>query len=599
MSVSGVKRQSHSRRRPWRKHPKNCCHGLLRDVSRSFYLTLRVLPGKVRTPIGLAYLLARTTDTIADTELVAPEQRLEALRALRERIQGRREAPLDFGALARQQGSRAEGVLLEKCEASLALLRSLPPADAQLVREVLDTITSGQELDLRRFAGASAESLVALRTDEELDDYTYRVAGCVGEFWTRMCRAHLFPQAPVDDAFLLANGVRFGKGLQLVNILRDVAADLRQGRCYLPAERLAALGPETRRPAAAGERAALASALPRVSRPRRSPPAGGLGLHQRPAAPQRARAAGLRLADPDRLGDPEAVARRQCARPGAANQGQPAPGPAAHAAVGLALSLAGGMGKDGAGRESCCVARRFAVKRPPCRFQNASWSSARRRIAWPSCRSVRLTPTQTQAARGVGEEAQRIANSASGGRAAIRRSPPPAQDAALRHRRRTRHREPVPGCQHPPAPPPPPADWKPRQARRTGPAPQPVNPESIDKARETLHQQMTELETQPPAATAPLPFPRRRWPISQPGQKPVEAKAQETAGKPQVQPKAGEGLKKPAKGAHRLHADPGSASGRFCGQADTRLAELLRKYKADEITPEEYHQQRAKILSEP
>ena len=213
---------------------------LLRDVSRSFYLTLRVLPGKVRSPIGLAYLLASTTDTIADTELVAPEQRLEALQALRERIQGQREVPLDFGALARQQGSPAEKVLLEKCEASLALLRGLPSADAQLVREVLNTITSGQELDLRRFAIASAQSLVALRTDDELDDYTYRVAGCVGEFWTKICRAHLFPQAPLDDAFLLANGVRFGKGLQLVNILRDVATDLRHGRCYLSVERLAA-----------------------------------------------------------------------------------------------------------------------------------------------------------------------------------------------------------------------------------------------------------------------------------------------------------------------------------------------------------------------
>ena len=218
--------------------------GLLRDVSRSFYLTLRVLPGRIRTPIGLAYLLARTTDTIADTELVAPEQRLEALRALRERIQGQGQgaAPLDFGALARHQGSRAEGRLLEQCESSLALLRDLPPADRQRVCEVLAIITSGQELDLRRFATASASAVVALRTDEELDDYTYRVAGCVGEFWTKMCRAHLFPQAPLDDLFLLANGVRFGKGLQLVNILRDVAADLRRGCCYVPAERLAGVG---------------------------------------------------------------------------------------------------------------------------------------------------------------------------------------------------------------------------------------------------------------------------------------------------------------------------------------------------------------------
>jgi farnesyl-diphosphate farnesyltransferase len=216
--------------------------GLLKEVSRSFYLTLRVLPGKVRVPIGLAYLLARTTDTIADTGMVALEQRLEALRQLRERIQGHHSTPLNFGEMARQQASPAEGVLLEKCESSLALLESLAAADRQLVREVLDTITSGQELDLRRFAGAAAGTLVALRTEEELDDYTYRVAGCVGEFWTRICRAHLFPGAPLDDAFLLANGVRFGKGLQLVNILRDVPADLRHGRCYLPSQGMAGVG---------------------------------------------------------------------------------------------------------------------------------------------------------------------------------------------------------------------------------------------------------------------------------------------------------------------------------------------------------------------
>src|SRR5436309_836846 len=91
-------------------------------------------------------------------------------------------------------------------------------------------------------ARASTREIVALESDEELDIYTYLVAGCVGEFWTRMCRAHLFPQARLDDSFLLANGVLFGKGLQLVNILRDLPADLQQGRCYLPMERLAGLG---------------------------------------------------------------------------------------------------------------------------------------------------------------------------------------------------------------------------------------------------------------------------------------------------------------------------------------------------------------------
>src|ERR1041385_2659752 len=91
---------------------------LLKDVSRSFYLTLRILPKKIRPQIGLAYLLARTTDTIADTEIVSLDRRLESLRALRERISGASAAPLSFGELTRQQSSPAERELLEKTEAS-------------------------------------------------------------------------------------------------------------------------------------------------------------------------------------------------------------------------------------------------------------------------------------------------------------------------------------------------------------------------------------------------------------------------------------------------------------------------------------------------
>ena len=219
---------------------------LLRQTSRSFYLTLRVLPGAIRPQIGLAYLLARTADTIADTELVPVEQRLDALKRLRERIQGATTAPLHFGTLAQQQGMPAEAALLGKVEDSLSLLQTLSPADQQLARAALTTITGGQELDLRRFAGASAEKIIALETVAQLDDYTYRVAGCVGEFWTKMCRAHLFPKRYMDEAQLLADGVRFGKGLQLVNILRDLPADLKKGRCYLPTDKLepAGLRPE-------------------------------------------------------------------------------------------------------------------------------------------------------------------------------------------------------------------------------------------------------------------------------------------------------------------------------------------------------------------
>src|SRR5262245_46530444 len=151
---------------------------LLSQVSRSFYRTLRVLPGKVRPQIGLAYLLARTTDTIADTALVALEDRLQALSALRARIAGANDAPLTFENLARHQAAPAERVLLEHCEQSLALLATFIPEDQQLIRQVLETIASGQELDLKRFQGATGDHILSLRTEDELEDYTYRVAGC-------------------------------------------------------------------------------------------------------------------------------------------------------------------------------------------------------------------------------------------------------------------------------------------------------------------------------------------------------------------------------------------------------------------------------------
>lgn len=215
---------------------------LLKNVARSFYLTLRVLPRAIRPQIGLAYLLARTTDTIADTGLVPLPQRLNALRHLRERVAGSSRARLEFADLAHSQGTPAERTLLERADEALAVLESFPAPDQQCIRQVLATITSGQELDLQRFGGADARHIVALPAEADLDDYTYRVAGCVGEFWTRLCRAHLFPDAPLDDVVLLEKGVRFGQGLQLVNILRDLPADLRQGRCYIPASQLSAHG---------------------------------------------------------------------------------------------------------------------------------------------------------------------------------------------------------------------------------------------------------------------------------------------------------------------------------------------------------------------
>ncbi len=218
---------------------------LLKQVSRSFYLTLRVLPSGVRPQIGFAYLLARTADTLADTDLIPAQDRLAALQQYRDRLMGQGSGVLDFRTMAGRQASPAEASLLTTAESNLRRLDAFSNADQKLIREVLATITSGQILDLKRFGAAGpvpnragSSAIIALETGAELDDYLYRVAGCVGEFWSRICRAHLFPQARLDDRQWIEDGIRFGKGLQLVNILRDLPVDLKNGRCYLPIQRL-------------------------------------------------------------------------------------------------------------------------------------------------------------------------------------------------------------------------------------------------------------------------------------------------------------------------------------------------------------------------
>src|SRR5260370_24520618 len=61
----------------------------LRSVSRSFYLSIRFLPSRLREPVALAYLLARATDTVADTARISGTFRRESLQTLSKAIQGK------------------------------------------------------------------------------------------------------------------------------------------------------------------------------------------------------------------------------------------------------------------------------------------------------------------------------------------------------------------------------------------------------------------------------------------------------------------------------------------------------------------------------
>lgn len=221
---------------------------VLRHVSRSFDLSIRFLPTALQAPVAIGYLLARATDTVADTSALPLAERQVLLDLMTQAIaappeESAQEASLSqlTQAFAVQQTHPHERALMQALPQCWPLLHRLSPADQASVKTVLGHITRGQQLDMTRF-GAGPNRLEALQTEAELDHYTWLVAGCVGEFWTELCGRHLpgYALLPQDD--MLRLGRAYGMGLQRLNIVRDAGADLADGRCYWPVATLAQAG---------------------------------------------------------------------------------------------------------------------------------------------------------------------------------------------------------------------------------------------------------------------------------------------------------------------------------------------------------------------
>ncbi len=210
---------------------------LLKEVSRSFYISVRFLPKRIRLTIALGYLVARASDTIADTNRLPPPERIQILERLLECIASRKmRGSLDVAACVTAQADGPEKVLLGNIQRVLRSLSAIPLEHRELLGDTLTKIIHGQTLDIERFE--SDPGVHGLADDSALEEYTYLVAGCVGEFWTKVCYLEWPGYARLPEAELLGLGKDFGKGLQLVNILRDYSVDLLAGRSYLPISNL-------------------------------------------------------------------------------------------------------------------------------------------------------------------------------------------------------------------------------------------------------------------------------------------------------------------------------------------------------------------------
>jgi 15-cis-phytoene synthase len=174
---------------------------------RSFHFAARWMPGAQRARIERVYAYCRFTDDLADG-VDARGNRAAALARL-----DRWEALSAAAYSGRPTGLAALDFTMREM------------ADAGVPFECAAELIEGMRMDVRGTEYA---------THAELRVYTYRVAGVVGVWLSRMCGLHA--EAVLERAALL------GHAMQLTNILRDVGEDLAAGRVYIPSELLAAHG---------------------------------------------------------------------------------------------------------------------------------------------------------------------------------------------------------------------------------------------------------------------------------------------------------------------------------------------------------------------
>lgn len=189
----------------------------------------------MREPVSLAYLLARASDTLADTNRVPADLRMTCLDLFQDALKNDDARDELISVIQKKfvkyQTDDKEKLLLERLRDVFDWYDTVREWAWDDIAKVLKPILEGQKWDVKYF-GLDGHHLV--KDDKMLENYCYQVAGSVGEFWGDVGQ-HAYSQfSELKKEALLEKGIRYGKGLQLINILRDLPEDLAQGRSYLP-----------------------------------------------------------------------------------------------------------------------------------------------------------------------------------------------------------------------------------------------------------------------------------------------------------------------------------------------------------------------------
>lgn len=200
-------------------------YDMLRNVSRTFALSIEQLPGLQREAVTVAYLLFRVADCIEDHAALAAPLKARLLRLWAGVLEGAAPAADLAAELADLDGSDPEVYVAQHADAVTAHLHSLPDEYRRiLMRHVHETA-----LGMARWQ----EHGPFVRDEAEMDDYMHEVAGRVGWLLTELF-ALKSPAIAARRSRLMGLGREFGLALQTVNIIRGMRKDFERGWIFVP-----------------------------------------------------------------------------------------------------------------------------------------------------------------------------------------------------------------------------------------------------------------------------------------------------------------------------------------------------------------------------
>jgi farnesyl-diphosphate farnesyltransferase len=203
---------------------------VLPAVSRTFALSIRLLPGTLGQAVLAAYLLCRIADTLEDEPAMPADAKAALLDGLQRCFDDAAEANRFSARLATLTGDAAHVRLAQHAELVFVLYRTLPAATRAHVRRWVTEMIAG----MRKFVLLYPHG-IRIQNLDEYREYCYYVAGTVGYLLTDLWREHTPSISEPRYLALRENCRAFAEALQTVNILKDVATDAEQeNSIYIP-----------------------------------------------------------------------------------------------------------------------------------------------------------------------------------------------------------------------------------------------------------------------------------------------------------------------------------------------------------------------------